>query len=107
MTEIGIGDSKEIMPLVATSTYSAVVVEIGLKLVSLLPSCLRVKQAQIELSRDDDRHRVVKDRIYHEYPTSVGSTLIVRDAGLFKFPSNELFKTCRHVFSSESVPPRS
>ena len=61
MTEIGIGDSKEIMPLVATSTYSAVVVEIGLKLVSLLPSCLRVKQAQIELSpsRDNDRHRVV------------------------------------------------
>ena len=60
------GIQKEIGYLFITSTYSAVDVEIGLKLVSLLHSCFRVKQAQIELSWDDDRHRVVKVRIYHE-----------------------------------------
>ncbi len=59
-------DTQEIGSLVGTSTYSAVDAEIGLGLVSLLHSRLRVKQAQIELSRDDDRHRVVKDRINHE-----------------------------------------
>ena len=64
---IELGDTKEIGSLVNASTYSAVDAEIGLLLVSLLPSRFRVKQAQIELSRDDDRHRVVKDRIYHEY----------------------------------------
>ncbi len=44
--------------------------EIGIKLVSLLHSCFCVKQARIELSWDDDRHRVVKDRIYHERSTT-------------------------------------
>ncbi len=52
--------------IVATCTYSAVDAEIGFKLVSLMHSRFRVKQAQIVLSRDDDRHTVVKDRIYHE-----------------------------------------
>jgi hypothetical protein len=61
-----VGDTKEIGSLVNANTYSAVDAEIGLLLVSLLPSRFRVKQAQIELSRDDDRHRVVKDRIYHK-----------------------------------------
>ncbi len=60
------GIQKEIGCLFITSTYSAVDAEIGLKLVSLLHSCFSVKQAQIELSQDDDRHRVVKNRIYHE-----------------------------------------
>ncbi len=63
---IELGDTKEIGSLVYASTYSAVDVEIGLLLVSLLPSRFRVKQAQIELSWDDARHRVVKDLIYHE-----------------------------------------
>ncbi len=61
MIRIELGDTKEIGSLVNASTYSAVDTEIGLLLVSLLPSRFRVKQAQIELSRDDDRHRVVKD----------------------------------------------
>ena len=61
---IELGDTKEIGSLVNASTYSAVDAEIGILLVSLLLSRFRVKQAQIELSRDDDRHRVVKDRIY-------------------------------------------
>ncbi len=63
---IELGDTKEIGSLVATSTYSAVDAEIGILLVSPLPSRFRVKQAQIELSRDDGRHRVVKDRNHHE-----------------------------------------
>ena len=42
MIEIEPGDTKEVVPLVATSTYSTVVVEIGIKLFSLLPSCLSV-----------------------------------------------------------------
>ena len=59
MIEIELGDTKEFRPLVATSSYSAVIAEIGFRLVSLLHSCLRVKLAQIDMSRDDDRHRIV------------------------------------------------
>ncbi len=59
MIGIKLGDTEEIGSLVYASTYSAVDAEIGLLLVSLLPSRFRVKQAQTELSLDDDRHRVV------------------------------------------------
>ena len=62
---IELGDTKEIGSLVATSTYSAVDAEIGLLLVSLLPSRFCVKQAQINcLGTMTDT--VVKDLIYHE-----------------------------------------
>ncbi len=63
---IEVRDTREIGSLVDASTSFAVDAEIGLLLVSLLPSRFRVKQAQIELSWDDDRHRSVKDQIYHE-----------------------------------------
>ena len=61
LIEIGLGYAKETRPLVATSSYSAVNAKVGFELISLLHYCLRMKQAQIELSRsrDDNRHRVV------------------------------------------------
>ncbi len=62
MIEIELGDTKDIGSLVSTSTYSAVDAEIGLRLLSLLHSRFRVKQAQIELSRDDSDDRQSSER---------------------------------------------
>jgi hypothetical protein len=100
--ESNLGILKEIGSLVATSANSIVDTEIGLKLVSLLHFRFRVKQAQIELSRDHDRHRVVKDWIHHEQSTSVDLSLKVLIAGIFKSPCNEQFKTYCHVPSPET-----
>jgi hypothetical protein len=98
---IELGDTKEIGSLVNASTYSAVDAEICILLVSLLLSRFRVKQAQIELSRDDDRHRVVKDRIYHEYPTSVELSLIALIAGIFE---SSMQRTIQNLSSRTPYP---
>ncbi len=73
--ELELGNTKEIGCLVATSIYSVVDAEIGIKLVRLLHSRFHVKQAQIERSRNDGRHssersdlpRVINSRRPYSY----------------------------------------
>ncbi len=60
MIDIELGDTKEIRPLVAASSYSAMNLEIRFQLISLLLSCrLRVKLAQIDTFQNDDGHKSV------------------------------------------------